>query len=47
MTIAQLLERLPGPARDVVTALHDTAVARGCTHRIAPLEEQYCYTVLK
>jgi hypothetical protein len=40
MTITQLLERLPGPACDVVTTLHDTAVAHGCAHRIDPLDDQ-------
>lgn len=38
MTISQLLERLQGPARDVVATLHDTIVAQGCTHRIDSLE---------
>jgi hypothetical protein len=40
MTITQLLERLPNPTRDVVITLHNTVVAHGCAHRIAPLEEQ-------
>jgi len=45
MTITQLLERLPGPACDVVTTLHDTAVAHSCAHRIAPLEKQPGYRI--